>query len=157
MFEMFGSFCGCFNFWSSNEDQVDLNNLSSIDQPDVCLDVSKAGRYCILRRELSYSKFNYILRSISQVTMWLSWKMDEDSAGLVALSLMCLSYRIKLTSKLKFRLTAYGAWDWPLAKLIWTRYPLETTQSHGFCATMVPSILTTSWNSNLCRPLTKET
>ena len=40
---MLSSFCGCFNFWSTNEEQIEYNNLSSIDQPDVCLDVSKAG------------------------------------------------------------------------------------------------------------------
>lgn len=41
---MLNTFCRCFYFWSSAEDnQITTNQLSSIDQPDVCLDVSKAG------------------------------------------------------------------------------------------------------------------
>ena len=57
---MFNAFCGCFNFWSSNDEQADFNNLSQIDQPDVCLDVSKAGEIKLVYFNL-FKKLKLIL------------------------------------------------------------------------------------------------
>ena len=45
---MLNAFCKCFYFWPNNEDQVDTNALSSIDQPEVCLDVSRAGQDVVI-------------------------------------------------------------------------------------------------------------
>lgn len=42
---MLNPFCQCFFFWSKNDDEPTINNeqFSLMDQPDVCLDVSRAG------------------------------------------------------------------------------------------------------------------
>lgn len=44
---MLNPFCNCFNFWSSGAgDQIDLNQFEEKEpEADVCLDVSKAGKY----------------------------------------------------------------------------------------------------------------
>ena len=41
---MLNPFCNCFNFWSTNDDSIDLNQLIEKEpETDVTLDVAKAG------------------------------------------------------------------------------------------------------------------
>ena len=41
---MLNAFCKCFYFWADKEEEIDYNVLSKIEQPDVSLDVTRAGQ-----------------------------------------------------------------------------------------------------------------
>ena len=54
---MLNMLCRCFYFWQEEENDSDLERVSSIQRPEVCLDVTRSGmNMWVNKRKEKYSR-----------------------------------------------------------------------------------------------------